>query len=34
MYHPDKVQHLNETRRKIAEEEAKLINIAWERLNR
>ena len=32
MYHPDKVSHLNETRRKIAEEEAKRINAAWERI--
>jgi len=29
MYHPDKVAHLNKTRQKMAEEEAKRINIAW-----
>ncbi len=34
MYHPDKVAHLNETRRKMAEEETKRINSAWERVNK
>lgn len=34
MYHPDKVAHLNESRRKFAEEEAKRINASWERINR
>ena len=34
MYHPDTVAHLNETRRKLAEQETKLINASWERIKR
>ena len=34
MHHPDKVAHLNETRRKMAEEEAKRINMAWDRVKK
>lgn len=34
MYHPDKVVHLNETRRNLAEVEAKRINASWEKVRK
>lgn len=34
MYHPDKVAHLNETRRNLAEVEAKRINASWEKVRK
>jgi DnaJ-domain-containing protein 1 len=34
MHHPDKVAYLNKTRRKMAEEETKRINMAWNRVKK